>query len=373
MSRDDNAGLYVHVPFCMTKCLYCDFYSVTSPVLLRPWLQAVRKEALFYRDKWALFDSLYLGGGTPSLLDESALLHLMDHVLRVFRFSSDAEMTMEMNPDDVTPHRMQMLRDFGFNRISLGVQSLQDEELAWLGRRHTAEQAENAIRMIRCTGFKNLGVDLIYGLPGQDRATWLRTLQRILLHKPEHISCYMLTLEDRTPLGRMRAEGKFIQVGESDQIRLFLLTSRFLEEHGYIHYEVSNFARDADSASRHNQKYWNHTPYLGLGPAAHSFRDGVRWWNVSSVEDYCMRIIRGEKPVEGSEILNGEQLQLEAVYLGLRTKRGFNIALLEKNTQTGTALNRLIRSGYLEVRDNRVIPTRRGYLVADRLPMEILS
>lgn len=372
MSRDDNAGLYVHVPFCRTKCHYCDFYSVTSPALLRPWLQAVRKEALICRDQWGHFDSLYLGGGTPSLLDESALRHLIDHVLRLFPFASDAEVTMEMNPDDVTPHRMQLLRDFGFNRISLGVQSLQDGELAWLGRRHTAKEAEDAIRIIRCADFKNLGVDLIYGLPGQDRAAWLQTLQRILLHKPEHLSCYMLTLEDKTPLGRMCTEGKFSQPKESDQIRLFLVTSRFLEEHGYTHYEVSNFARDADSVSRHNQKYWNHTPYLGLGPAAHSFRDGVRWWNVSSVEDYCKRITRGETPVEASEILDDEQLQLEAVYLGLRTKRGFDVALIEENTQREAVLNRLTHSGYLEVRDNRVIPTRKGYLVADRLPMEIL-
>lgn len=369
MNDTEHPGLYIHVPFCRTKCPYCDFYSVTSLSSVPDWLKALQKEILLYRDLFHSFDSLYLGGGTPTLLRGRELTTLLDCLFSHFTFSSDTEVTIEANPDDITLEKIILFRELGINRISLGVQSFDEKELQFLRRRHTARQAEQALEMIRGSGFINVGVDLMYGFPGQTETVWLKTLKHALDFTPEHLSCYQMTLEEGTPLGRMLKEGLIAPLGEKKERTLFLLTATLLEEHEYIHYEISNFAREEHYFSRHNRKYWHRVPYLGLGPAAHSFREGVRWWNTRSVEQYCHMLAEGKLPVEGTEILSFEQHRLEMLYLGFRTREGIDLDFLRNHPESDKVLRELQGSGLVEVHNGRVISTRKGFLVADGLPL----
>jgi putative oxygen-independent coproporphyrinogen III oxidase len=369
MSSLDKPGLYVHVPFCRSKCLHCNFYSVTTPHAVTRWLAALRQESLLYRERFATFDSLYLGGGTPTLLSEAELKNLLDCLFHYFSFSADPEITVEANPDDISSAKLAALRDLGINRLSLGVQSFDDRALQFLGRSHSVRQAVKALDLIRVSGFTNLGVDLIYAIPGQSESDWVETMKKALAWKPEHLSCYQLTIEEDTPLGRMAAAGRIESLGEEQERSLFLLTSSFLEENGYIHYEISNFARGEKFASRHNRKYWHHTPYLGLGPSAHSFLNGVRWWNIRSVDDYCRMLADGRSSVAGRETLSGEQQLLEALYLGFRTRDGIDLELIRNRLPCEEILKQLQRSALVRINGNRVIPTRKGFLVADRLPL----
>ncbi len=377
MSCANYPGLYVHVPFCQTKCPYCDFYSVTSTERLAVYLTALDAEARLYREQFSAFDSLFLGGGTPSLLDAVQLSTLMETLRRYFAFAPDTEFTLEANPDDITPEKLRVYRNLGVNRLSLGAQSFDEGELRFLQRRHTACQTIRAIELIRDAGFTNLGLDLIYGLPGQTLKAWLRTLETALSFTPEHLSCYQLTLANDTPMGRQAAAGEVVPLEEGAQRNFFLLTDKFLTARGYLHYEVANFARQKEPQAgglchyccRHNVKYWTHVPYLGLGPGAHSFQAGRRWWNHRSLQDYCAALDRGLPPVAGSETLTPAQLRLETLYLGFRTRDGVALATIQAQPGWETILAELTGAGLVEVRDSRVIATPQGLVVADRLPL----
>jgi oxygen-independent coproporphyrinogen-3 oxidase len=369
MNSGEQAGLYVHIPFCLTKCPYCDFYSTTSLDLIPFWLEALDREASLRAGRFGVFGSLYLGGGTPSLLDRSRLELLLCSLVRHFSFAPDTEITIEVNPDDVTPSALRDYRDLGINRISMGVQSFDASELHHLGRRHSARQTIKAIEYIRASEIDNLGLDLMYGLEHQSEAAWMRNLERAVSYSPEHLSCYQLTIADETPFGAARAEGGLRLPGDKYQSDLFILTSRFLQEHGYIHYEVSNFARKPSCYSRHNLKYWRHVPYLGLGPSAHSFIDGSRWWNVRSVRKYVEALSRGASPIEEEETLSADQLRLEALMLGLRTRDGVDLGVLVRNADSDAVLVRLCDSGYVRIHGGRLMPTRKGFLIADSLPI----
>jgi len=368
-------GLYVHVPFCQKKCAYCDFFSITDLSMVPAWLSALEQEARRYQNSFDRFDTLYLGGGTPSLLDAGQLAQVLETLRRHFSFSPDTEVTLEANPDDLTPEKITLYKDLGVNRLSLGVQSFNDRELAFLGRRHNARQTVQALKAARAAGFANLTLDLIYGLPGQSLDDWTKTLDQALSFHPEHLSCYQLTYETGTPLGRRKALGKVAPATEEEERELFLLTSRYLEERGYRHYEISNFARQGEAGSepcysRHNRKYWRHVPYLGLGPGAHSFLDGVRWWNASSVKQYCQDLEQGRSPVADREVLSREQLRLEALYLGLRTRDGVSLDALRQTPGWERIFEELQETGLIKVNQDRAAPTRQGFLLADRLALE---
>lgn len=369
MSKSENPGLYIHVPFCLKKCPYCDFYSCTSLSLAPYWLEALLKEILIYKDRCGVFDSLYLGGGTPSVLGERELTTLFESLFRHFRFSPGTEITFEANPGDITREKLELLKTMGVTRISLGVQSFDDRELLFLGRRHTARQAEKAIERIRGCGFANLGVDLLYGLPGQRESDWVRTMRHALDFRPEHLSCYQLTIHGETPLWEMLTKGGVTLLCEEEERSFFLLTAKFLEERGYLHYEIANFAREEAYISRHNYKYWQRIPCLGLGPAAHSLWEGVRWWNVNDTQTYCDMLGRGAPPVAGSERLSEDQERLEYLYLGLRTRDGFDLSLVRHQAGVARILDQLQAARLVEVNGGRVIPTREGFLVADSLPL----
>ena len=361
-------GLYIHVPFCRSKCPYCDFYSTVESTLIPGWLKAVCQEADSYRDFAPVFDSLYLGGGTPSVLNCRQISLLLKHLSACFRFAPDTEITLEANPDDLTRTKLQALRQAGFNRLSIGVQSFSDPELAWLGRRYDGRQAEKAIASARNCGFANLGLDLLYGLENQTEDGWLKTLNKAIGFQPEHLACYQLTLKKNTPFRARYRRGKIRLPNEAEQKRFFLLTSQYLSERGYIHYEISNFAAGKKYFSRHNRKYWRHIPYLGLGPAGHSFQANQRWWNYADTNKYIRALKQGIKPVEQMEELSEEQLRLEKIYLGLRTREGIPKKLVRQNPETGKIMQNLQKSGLVAIRRNRIIPTVQGFLLADVLP-----
>jgi len=364
-----HPGLYVHVPFCKTKCPYCDFTSGTSLSSIPDWLEAIKREMLLYRDRFSRFDSLYLGGGTPSLLSERDLAGLVGHLIGNFSISDDAEFTMEVNPDDVTSGRFVFLKDLGVNRISLGVQSFDDRDLRFLKRRHTADQALKAIKEFKAAGVVKIGLDLMYGLAGQTESSWMKTLEQAVSYTPEHLSCYQLTIHENTPFWELQAKGEIKAPDEDKESAFFMLTSSFLEKQGYLHYEVSNFARGEENRCRHNLKYWKRAPYLGLGPSAHSYQNGVRWWNIRDLDSYCRALEQSKPPVAGSETLTPEQVYLETILLGFRTKDGVDREIFRGHKGTEEVLRHLRQAGVVEVVEGKVVPTVKGFLMADSLPL----
>ncbi len=369
----DKPGLYIHVPFCGSKCVYCDFYSVTDSSLIPDWLEGLKREAGLYSRRFEAFDTLYVGGGTPSCLSNDTLTALFDRLSNCFDIIPGAEITIEANPDDITEEKLGHFKELGINRISLGVQSFDDQDLVFLKRRHTAGQAMDALKQIKLkSGTFDLSLDLIFGLPGQTEKKWKKSLEKALSYTPEHVSCYQLTYEEGTLLSNMKDQGLIRPYEEDRAANLFLTASRLLEDHGYVHYEVSNFAFGDMNRSRHNQKYWRHTPYLGLGPSAHSYKDGERWWNFRSIETYCQVLDSNKLPVEDKERLTRKQLDLEAVFLGLRTREGFDLKILEGSIFAEKLL-KLEEQGFIVVQNGRVLPTKKGFLVADNLPLQLLK
>jgi oxygen-independent coproporphyrinogen-3 oxidase len=372
-------GLYIHIPFCLSKCRYCDFYSSASLSALPCFLDALFKEMEMYRGRFKVFDTIYIGGGTPSLLSPQQLETLLTNIRKNFDLVSNLEITpeitIEANPADLDKAFLQSMHEMGINRINIGVQSFDEKVLDFLGRRHSGKQAVSAVEASRKAGFSNIGLDLIYGVPGQNLTSWLDTLKQAIVFSAEHLSCYQLTLEAKTPLGIRCQAGEFSVPGEKSQYEFFVKTSEFLENVGYLHYEVSNFARGTRYTSQHNQKYWNHSPYLGLGPAAHSFRFNRRWWNLHSIDRYLTAIGAGNFPVEETETLTMDQLRLEAVYLGLRTKRGIDLEHFRNQyhydllTEKKESLSTLLERGLLSVQDGFLHPTRSGLAVADSLAL----
>jgi len=368
-------GLYIHIPFCLSKCLYCDFYSLTSISAIPDFLDALFKEMEMYHNRFNPFDTVYIGGGTPSLLSPQQLENILKRVRKNFDLISDPEITIETNPADLDQSSLELMREIGINRINIGAQSFDEKVLDFLGRRHSVRQAISAVEGSRKAGFHNIGLDLIYGVPAQDIGSWLDTLKQAVAFSPEHISCYQLTLESKTHLGMRCQAGEFSLPGEELQYEFFMKTSEFLEETGYIHYEVSNFARGKEHTSRHNQKYWDHSPYLGLGPAAHSFQCNRRWWNHHSLDRYLAAINAGNLPIEETEILTMEQLRLEALCLGLRTKKGVSLQDFENRyhtdlfTEKKKILAKLEEEGFISIQDGYLYPTKTGLAVADSLSL----
>ncbi len=368
-------GLYIHIPFCLKKCSYCNFYSITTLADIPDFLEALFKEMEMARSKFGPIDTVYLGGGTPSILGPKQLKDILENVRKNFILLPGAEITIETNPGDLDINYLKFLRDLGINRLQIGIQSFDQKTLDFLGRRHSVKQALSTIEASREAGFDNMGFDLIYGITGQEMKSWQNTLTQAMAFAPEHLSCYQLTLEGQTPLWIGNQKGEFDLPGENMQYEFFMKTSEWLEDSGYIHYEVSNFARGMAFASRHNQKYWNHTPYLGLGPAAHSFSGLQRWWNHRYLDQYINNIKRGKSPIGGMETLTVEQMQLETLYLGFRTRKGVSLRGFEEEfhynllTKKKEILDKLIKEGFLSIQNGYLVPTRAGFAVADHLAL----
>lgn len=325
-SSQQPVGLYVHIPFCRKKCAYCDFFSITEGALKAPFLSAVKEEAdmRLPTQEWRA-DSLYIGGGTPSVMREDYICRIIEQINRNVSFCTDNEITVEVNPESTGTDWLGSVRRAGVNRVSIGVQSFNDTSLAFLGRIHTARQARQAFDAARKAGFDNISLDIIYGLPGQTLAGLEQDLSRVMALEPEHISCYMLTIEPGTPLAWSLKNKQFHPLSESVLGEMFLMVSGMLPQNGYGQYEISNFSRTIQNRSRHNIKYWKRIDYLGLGPSAHSCLGAERSWNVDNVPKYVDRLAAGRMPQLSGEKLSRHQQMTEAVYLGLRLAEGVDI------------------------------------------------
>jgi oxygen-independent coproporphyrinogen-3 oxidase len=363
-------GLYLHIPFCSAICPYCDFAVLTGGSERRERFteHLVSEIGLWSGDveNFRGIDTVYFGGGTPSALSPEQLGRIVESVKSGLPVVEDAWIFLEANPEDVTPESVGAWRELGVRTLSLGIQSFEAEALAFLGRRHSPEQARRSVELARSAGFHTVAFDLIYGLPGQTVEDWRRTLETAVTLEPDHLSCYQLTIYEGTPFGFRLARGKMTEAPEEAQADLFLLTHTFLREAGWPGYEVSNFARSPEHRSRHNRKYWDHTPYLGLGPSAHSFARNRRWWNERKINPYESRIDASERPIAGSEELTAEDLALEALMLGLRTVEGIDLEQFRRRYGVDLVMPERME-GLLEIEDGRLVPTLEGWAVADTL------
>jgi putative oxygen-independent coproporphyrinogen III oxidase len=319
-----QAGLYMHVPFCLTRCGYCDFNAYAGlDHLAGRYVHALTTEADMTSEEWAdlTFVSVFLGGGTPTTLPAPTLHHLLTKLHRAFRIEPVAEVTCEANPDTVDRTYLRALRDAGVTRLSIGAQSFDPSVLEALERQHPAEAARTAFHAGRRAGFDNINLDLIYGASGETLESWEGTLAEAVALRPDHLSCYALTIEPTTPLGRRVAAGVVPPPDPDVQSEMYEVACRVLREAGYEHYEISNWALPGHR-SRHNLGYWHGRPYLGLGAGAHSHRGSRRWWNVRPPSQYIERIASGQTAAGGEEILNEGERAIERLLLGLRVTDG---------------------------------------------------
>ena len=363
------AGIYIHIPFCKSRCIYCGFYSTTSLKLRQRYVDAVCHEASFLPAREPV-GTIYLGGGTPSQLTIPQLQQLFDALYIYNNVEKTAEVTIECNPDDVTPEFAKALTALPVNRISMGVQTFCNERLRFLHRRHTAQQAREAVSRFRQTGFQNISIDLMYGFPGETIEDWQADIDSALALGVEHLSAYCLMIEEDTPLYRMQTE----PVDEELERQMYYTLIDRLEAAGYEHYEISNFARSG-FRSRHNSSYWNQTPYIGLGAAAHSY-DGksCRRWNVSDIRQY-MEGIENEQPCFEQELLDDDTRYNDAITTALRTKDGLDLnQLSERHRQFCLREARhFIDSGLLRLSsDQHLSLTRQGLFVSDMVMSELI-
>lgn len=360
-------SLYIHIPFCERKCLFCSFVvAVGQEHRQQLYLDCLEREASSYRG--TKVSTIYLGGGTPTLLKADSLRRLFDIVRSHFAYPASAEFTIEANPEGITPEKLDVLHEAGVNRISLGVQSLNDRYLQHLGRCHDAARAAATFAQLRKSDFKNINVDLMCSFPEQTLAELRDDVESLVRWGSEHVSLYTLTVD---PQSRFFAQ----QVKETDNIQQrqqYELIVSLLEEHGYPQYEISNFAKPG-MESRHNLNYWQGGNYIGLGVGAHAHQDGVRFWNVARLNEYMERLQAGEEAVEDQEVLSSDQRFWETVLFGLRMNAGVDLAQLEQRYGYRIAPDRrkrlddFVREGWLKRSGDRLAATARGRLVLDEL------
>jgi len=369
--------LYIHVPFCQRRCSYCDFsIAVRKRIPTGEYVETILTEAA--RIPTSHLETIYLGGGTPSLLPSDAIRTLLHELTQRFRIPHSAfriEVTLEANPEDVTPDHAKAWRASGINRVSLGAQSFDDKVLTWMHRSHDAAQTKRAVQALRDAGIENISLDLIFGLPEELQRNWERDLDILCSLLPAHCSLYGLTVEPRTPLDRWISRGATHAPDEERYADEYLTAHRRLTADGLVFYEVSNAARNG-YRSQHNSAYWSGNAYIGLGPAAHSFDGTTRRWNLRAWEAYRRAVGEGRSAVEAEETLNDEQRYLEGIYLGLRTVEGVPFAALRRPSPPSAAAvlsppPHLAAQGWVEVRDGRLRCTPEGWLRLDSLVSEL--
>lgn len=356
------AGLYVHIPFCKKRCRYCDFFSTTLLERRKEYIAALLKEIKLRREEAGEpIQTVYLGGGTPSTLETADIQRILEAV----GCKDATEVTMELNPGDATPAYLQAIKAVGINRLSIGIQSFQDELLQLIGRRHDAEQAIKAVQMAQEAGFDNISIDLMYALPTQTMAQWKADIETALQLKIQHISSYGLIYEEGTALTRSVEQGELKAVDEEMENAMYDYLCERLKQAGFVHYEVSNFALPGREA-QHNSRYWDGTPYIGVGAGSHSYLPPVRSWNPSDLDAYINGITSGTLQRE-SETLTAEEQFDEQVMLGLRTNKGVPAELLQGRAQ------RHIESGLLRLtEDSRVVATQQGIHILNRIIEDLM-
>ncbi|MBI5326643.1 MAG: radical SAM family heme chaperone HemW [Ignavibacteriae bacterium] len=367
-------SIYIHFPFCIKKCSYCDFFSITDMKNTDKFNKSLIKEIGIFTEKFASkppVDTLFFGGGTPSLMKPEELELIFNELKKHFNFSNTLEFTVECNPGTIEKSKLEGYKLLGVNRLSIGIQSLIPKELEFLDRIHSPEEALEAIGTGREAGFDNISTDIIFSLPGQKVDDIRYTLENLLKHKPNHISAYNLTYEKGTPLYNRMQSGKVNKNDDEVDAEIFEIVSDTLTESGYEQYEVSNFALSGKKC-RHNLNYWNGGEYYAFGPSAHGYFSGTRYWNRRNLKKYFDCIENGLLPAEGSEILTGRQKLEERIMLGLRCEglnitelnKEFNIDLILKNREL---INQLINDGLMTNGNGMLKLTRKGYLLSDEI------
>lgn len=372
------AGIYIHIPFCKTRCIYCDFYSTTRSELKQRYIHALCQELKARKNylKGEAIETVYFGGGTPSQLAEEDFARIFKTIEEVYGLEDAKEITLEANPDDLTEEYATMLQTLPFNRISMGIQTFDDATLKLLNRRHNSAQAIAAVERCRQAGFRNISIDLIYGLPGETDKRWELDLQQAVSLNVEHISAYHLTYEEGTRIYEMLQAHHIREVDEDSSVRFFSTLIDTLGNAGYEHYEISNFCKPG-MYSRHNTSYWKGVPYLGCGPSAHSFNKESREWNVSSLDTYISSIAEGHRSYE-TEVLDKATRYNECIMTSLRTIWGVSLEYIKQTF--GTELWEYCRnmaaphleSGKLNIHNNHLYLTRDGIFVSDDILSDLM-
>lgn len=371
------AGIYIHIPFCKSRCIYCGFYSTTLLDLRKKYINAVCREMELRKNYIREpFSTIYLGGGTPSLLDEAELTKLFLYINNVYDVDRNAEITMECNPDDITPKFTNMLSHLPINRVSMGAQTFADSRLRLLHRRHNSDEVKHAVKLLREAGIKNISIDLMFGFPDESLSQWKEDISAALALNVEHISAYSLMYEEDTPLWKMLDTGKVKEIDEELSLTMFKELVCQLTDAGYEHYEISNFARPG-YRSRHNSSYWHQVPYIGLGAAAHSFDLNSRQWNVADLKLYIEEINNGIIPMECEELDNDTTFN-DIITTALRTSDGIDLNALEtrlgkryRNTLISAA-GKHLEQGLLEIRHDRLRLTSEGIFISDMVMSDLM-
>lgn len=371
------AGIYIHIPFCRRACHYCNFHFSTSLKGKNDFLEALLKEISLQKDYLQGFpvDTIYFGGGTPSLLEAGELQSIFSALHQNYNVQPGAELTLEANPDDITREKLQAWQQAGINRLSIGIQSFFEADLRWMNRAHNAEQARNSIRMSQDAGFTNLTIDLIYGTPTLTDENWDSNITEAVIAGVPHLSCYALTVEQGTALEVMIRKNKIANTDTETQARQFTHLINRMQQEGYEHYEISNFAQPG-MRSRHNSSYWSGQYYLGLGPSAHSYNGVSRQWNVANNALYVQSLKRNELPFEKEELTNRQRIN-EYIMTSLRTMEGLDLGFVSKNfgEEIAERLQRsgskYMNSGKLQQRNNRFLLTNEGKLFADGIAADL--
>ena len=372
------AGIYIHTPFCKRRCIYCDFFSTTQSEKKPAYVHALCQELDMRKDylEGEDIETIYLGGGTPSQLSQEELEEIFSTLYNIYKVKDDAEITLEANPDDLTPEYVHMLRTLPINRISMGIQTFQEETLKLLHRRHTAQQAIEAFQRCREAGFQNISIDLMYGLPGETLDSWKEDLQQAIALRPEHISAYHLIYEEGTTLWKLKEQHQVEEADEDLSVTLFRTLIDELTRAGYEHYEISNFCMPG-LHSRHNSSYWTGKKYLGCGPSAHSFNGTSRQWNVASLDKYIHAIQQGKLDYEIEE-LDIYTRYNDFVITTIRTHWGMSLSQLRSTY--GEELYRYclrmakphLAQGVLEMKEDTLKLTKEGIFISDGIMSDLL-
>jgi oxygen-independent coproporphyrinogen-3 oxidase len=372
------AGIYIHIPFCKKLCFYCDFYHVISKGDNQAFTGALLNEISLRKDYLGneTIKTIYFGGGTPSVFSIGDLSSILEHIRSEFTIEAENEITIEVNPDDVSTEYMKDLRAAGFNRVSLGVQSWRDEDLKLLNRRHNAAKAASALSETFSSGFENVSIDLIYGIPGMSQEAWEYNLKKSFDFKIKHLSAYHLTIEQGTVFGKMQEKGLLKEIDEEESSAMFNILIRRAEEAGFIQYEISNFGKPG-YFSEHNSNYWKQVKYLGLGPSAHSFNGYSRQWNRNDLKGYIKAMNSGMPEFESEEIDSSKKFN-EYVMTSLRTMWGMDLNYVESAFDKESfdyVRNMSIKFreyGLMKLEDNHLILSDQGKMISDNIISEFM-
>ncbi|MBX2964781.1 MAG: radical SAM family heme chaperone HemW [Cyclobacteriaceae bacterium] len=371
------AGLYLHIPFCKQACYYCDFHFSTNREFRKEMVDSIIKEVQLQQNylKGEPVNTIYFGGGTPSLLPAQEIGLLLNSIKSVYPVNPEAEITLEANPDDLHKDYVDAIRNEGINRLSIGIQSFHDDLLRFMNRAHDCTTALRAVDDARYGGFTNISIDLIYNIPGQDDARWKQDIEQALSLKPEHISCYSLTIEPQTVFGKWSVTGKLTPPSDDAAAHHLEILMNMLHHAGYEHYEISNFALPG-FYSKHNSSYWKQENYLGVGPGAHSYNQKTRQYNVRNNHRYLKAIAQGSVPAE-TEILSEENKINEYILTTLRTQWGTNLAELKQKhgydliNQNHVYIQGLIAQGLAVINNSVLTLTRKGKFLADKIASDL--